>query len=139
MELAERPQIAERNHADLFISLHYNAAEGGLRGVEVYCETPPGANSSNDGGGKSLRPAESGNAHDDRNIELAYKMQKAITKSLSLEDRGVKRSRFEVLREASMPAILIEGGFMTNPSDAKNIYDSRFSQANGAGRSAMAF
>ena len=38
----------------------------------------------------------------------------------------MKRSRFEVLREARMPAILIEGGFMSQPADARNIYDPAF-------------
>jgi N-acetylmuramoyl-L-alanine amidase len=40
----------------------------------------------------------------------------------------MKRSRFEVLREARMPAILIEGGFMSDSRDAKYIYDSAFRQ-----------
>jgi N-acetylmuramoyl-L-alanine amidase len=83
-------------------------------------------NSSNEGGGKSLRPREAGNAHDGQNALLAYEMQKAITTSVPLEDRGMKRSHFEVLREAAMPAVLIEGGFMSNPSDARNIYDTAF-------------
>ena len=127
LELSDRPQIASRLGADLFVSMHYNAsATVGVRGVEVFCLAPPGMNSSDDGGGKSSHPAESGNAQDDRNVLLANQVQKSITRSLPLEDLGLKRSHFEVLRLAHIPAILIEGGFLSNPQDARNIYDSAF-------------
>jgi N-acetylmuramoyl-L-alanine amidase len=128
VELSERPQLALRRGADVFVSLHYNAAEPGLRGVEVFCLAPPGMNSSDQGGGRSNHPAETGNAHDERNILLAYQMQKSITRSLPLDDLGLKRSRFEVLRLAQMPAVLIEGGFLSNSADARNIYNSAFRQ-----------
>jgi N-acetylmuramoyl-L-alanine amidase len=126
VELAGRAEMARRNGADLFASLHYNSAATPVRGVEVYCLTPAGANSSQDGGGKGDHPAEQGNTQDGRNVLLAWQVQKAITRSLPLEDRGLKRARYEVLREARMPAILIEGGFMTDPTDARRIYDSKF-------------
>ena len=128
VDLPERPQLASRAGADLFVSLHYNAADPGVRGVEVFCLAPPGMNSSDDGGGRSIRPAEAGNTQDERNVLLAYQMQKNITRSLPLEDLGLKRSHFEVLRLARMPAILIEGGFLSNAADARNIYDSAFRQ-----------
>jgi N-acetylmuramoyl-L-alanine amidase len=54
---------------------------------------------------------------------LAYQMQKSITKDLPIEDRGAKRARYQVLREAGMPAILIEGGFMSNPAEGQRIFD----------------
>jgi len=126
VDLPARPLMARRQGADLFVSLHFNSAENDIRGLEVYCLTPAGVNSSNEGGGKAPRLPEAGNAHDNQNALLAYEMQKAITIGTRLEDRGVKRSRFEVLREALMPAILIEGGFMSNASDAKMIYDAAF-------------
>jgi len=126
VDLPARPSLARRKGADLFVSLHYNAAEGDVRGLEVYCLAPAGMNSSNEGGGKSAHPREPGNAHDNQNVLLAYDVDKAITGSVPLEDRGTKRSHFEVLREASVPAILIEGGFMSSPWDARNIYSSTF-------------
>jgi N-acetylmuramoyl-L-alanine amidase len=127
VDLPDRSLMARRQGADLFVSLHYNAApEHDIRGLEVYCQTPAGMNSSSEGGGKGPHPTEAGNAHDGQNALLAYAMLKAITAGLPLEDRGMKRSRFEVLREAAMPAVLIEGGFMSNPADAKNIYDTAF-------------
>jgi N-acetylmuramoyl-L-alanine amidase len=83
--------------------------------------------SSNDGGGLGGDPACPGNAQDSRNILLAWQVLKSIT-TLPLEDIGVKREHYLVLREARMPAILIEGGFMTDPQDAKKIYDPDFRQ-----------
>lgn len=127
IELSNRPQIASRQGADLFVSLHYNASEtASVHGVEVFCMAPPGMNSSDDGGGKSSHPPELGNAQDDRNVLLAYHVQKSIAHSLPVEDLGLKRSHFEVLRLAHMPAILIESGFLSNTEDARNIYDSAF-------------
>jgi N-acetylmuramoyl-L-alanine amidase len=38
----------------------------------------------------------------------------------------VRRARFAVLRDTTMPAILIEGGYMTNPTEGKKIYDSAY-------------
>lgn len=126
VELAERPLIASRQGADLFVSMHYNSAESDLAGASVYCLTPAGMNSSDVGGGKSPQSAEPANAVDDRNALLAYEVQRSIIRGLRLEDRGMKRSRFQVLREARMPAILIEGGFMSQPADARKIYDPAF-------------
>jgi N-acetylmuramoyl-L-alanine amidase len=126
VELSERPELALRRGADIFVSLHYNAADPSLHGVEVFCLAPAGLNSSDAGGGKSFHPAETGNAHDDRNVLLAYQVQKSICHNLPVEDLGLKRSRFEVLRLAHMPAILVEGGFLSNPAEAKNVYDPAF-------------
>jgi N-acetylmuramoyl-L-alanine amidase len=85
-------------------------------------------NSSNAGGGRGNEPAYPGNAQDSRNILLAYQVLKSLSVSLPLDVIGVKREHYKVLREAHMPAILVEGGFMTNPQDAKKIYDADFRQ-----------
>jgi len=126
VDLPQRPAIAKQERADLFVSLHFNSAASAIRGVEVYCVTPPGFNSSNEGGGRSEEGPFVGNEQNDRNVLLAYEMQRSLVRNLPMEDRGMKRSRFEVLREAHMPAILIEGGFMSNPGDGTKIYDAVF-------------
>ena len=46
--------------------------------------------------------------------------------NLDANDRGVRRARFAVLRDARMPAILIEGGYMTHPYESKKIYSSAY-------------
>jgi N-acetylmuramoyl-L-alanine amidase len=123
VDLPARPQMAQAARADLFLSLHYNAFEGPApQGLEVYCLTPVGASSTNANGEGADSPASIGNRWDDRNVQLAYELQKTLVRRLGREDRGMRRARFAVLRDAAMPAVLIEGGFMSNPGEAKWIY-----------------
>ena len=127
VDLPVRPDLARRRGADLFISLHFNSAghtSSDIRGVEVYCMTPQRASSTNARGEGGSSGAFAGNANNARNMLLAYQVQKAVTQGTGLEDRGVKRARFAVLRGAEMPAVLIEGGFMSNPAEAKKIYSA---------------
>jgi N-acetylmuramoyl-L-alanine amidase len=126
IELDRRPAIAKRNGADLFVSLHFNAVLGADRdaqGVEVYCLTPAYASSTNARGAGADTGASPGNRHDEKNLLLAYQLQKAIVRSLPVEDRGVHRARFGMFRTADMPAALVEGGFMSHPAEARRIYD----------------
>jgi N-acetylmuramoyl-L-alanine amidase len=125
VDWSERPEMARRRGADLFVSLHFNSAgytSSDIRGVEVYCMTPQRARSTNDRSEGGNTGAFLGNLNNSRNMVLAYELQKAITRDAGLEDRGVKRARFEVLRDAQMPAVLIEGGFMSNPAEARKIF-----------------
>ncbi len=125
IKLSDRADVANNARADLFLCLHYNSAEDkSVRGVETYCMSPAGVESSNAGGGKSREGSYPGNAHNSENMLLAYQVHKTILRSMGLEDRGIKRARFEVLRDGKMPGILIEGGFMSNAAEAKKIYDS---------------
>ena len=127
VERFRRPDIARRNNADLFVSLHFNAfpSSPDVKGLEVYCCTPAGAASSNTGGEGDTRWV-AGNRNDEKNMLLAYHMQHSLTKSLPIFDRGVKRARFDVLAGATMPAILIEGGFMSHPAEGKKIFDPAY-------------
>jgi N-acetylmuramoyl-L-alanine amidase len=131
IDLPMRAEVAKKKNADLFVSLHFNALPSSpatVRGAEVFCLTPAGAPSSNaqgEGGSMGLVPA---NRFNDRNLALAFQMQKSLVQNLGAEDRGVKRARFAVLREAGMPAILIEGGFMSHPSEGKKIFDANYRQ-----------
>jgi N-acetylmuramoyl-L-alanine amidase len=129
VELPVRPEIANRRGADLFVSLHFNAAQAGkneVEGPETYCITPVGAASSNaqgEGSGDGATPA---NRYENQSLVFAYRMEKALVQNLGVVDRGVRRARFAVLRDTTMPAILIEGGYMTHPVESKKIYDSTY-------------
>ena len=126
LPLPDRPEYARRRGADLFVSLHFNASlvdKDQVKGFEVYCLSPPGASSTNARGDTSDTAAFAGNQFDAKNMLLAYQIQKAMVKGLPVEDRGVKHARFAVLRNASVPAALVEAGFMTHPQESKRIFD----------------
>lgn len=123
--LEDRPAFARKKGADLFISLHFNAsdtARNEVKGTEIFCCTPAGATSTNARGEGDTRWVV-GNRHDERNMLLAYEMQRSYGNNLGVEDRGVKRARFQVLRESTIPSILIEGGFLSHPTEGKKITD----------------
>jgi N-acetylmuramoyl-L-alanine amidase len=129
VDLPARPAIANRAGADLFISLHFNAttnSPNAVQGPETYCITPVGALSSNSQGEGADHAATVANRLEDKSLLLAYQIQKSLVQNLDAEDRDLRRARFAVLRDAQMPAILIEGGYMTNPSEGKKIYDANY-------------
>ena len=133
--LSDRAAFANRYNADLFVSLHFNATPTGrdeAEGPETYCITPVGANSSDEyversetGSSVGTGPTI-GNRNEQKSLLLAYQVQKSLVENLPASDRGVKRARFAILRDTAMPAILIEGGFMTNPVESKKIYSAAF-------------
>jgi N-acetylmuramoyl-L-alanine amidase len=129
VDLPERPALANRRGADLFVSLHFNATETGrneVEGPETYCITPVGASSTNahgEGGNHGPTPA---NRVESASLLLAYQIQKSLVRNLAAEDRGVRRARFAVLRDATMPAILVECGYMTHPYEGSKIYSDAY-------------
>jgi N-acetylmuramoyl-L-alanine amidase len=129
VDLPTRPLIAQKRNADLFISLHFNAAISSVatvRGIEVYCMTPAGAPSSNAQGAGAGTGSYPGNANNDKNAYLAYQLQKTLVRDLQTEDRGMRRARFWVLRDAVMPAVLIESGYMSHPDEGRKIFDAAY-------------
>ncbi|MCX8042138.1 MAG: N-acetylmuramoyl-L-alanine amidase, partial [Thermodesulfobacteriaceae bacterium] len=130
--------IANSKKADLFISLHLNASpDPKAKGIETYYlnfTTDP----------EAMRVAALENAMSDKGLSdlydlvravlantklsesklLAEKVQRELVRNLSrnypyVEDRGVKYAPFLVLVGTRMPAILVEAGFISNPSEAE--------------------
>jgi len=130
VDLPDRPAAAKRHKADLFVSLHFNATDAGrneAKGSEVYCYTPAGAPSTN-ARGEGNGGWVAGNQFNSHNLLLACQIQKSLVRNLKVEDRGVRRARFAVLRDAAMPAVLIEAGFMSHPVEGKQILDAGYRQ-----------
>ena len=86
----------------------------------------PGVHSARYSGEGATDEKFPGNERNDRNMFLAYQLQKSLTKALGAEDRGLRRARFAVLRDAQMPAVLIEAGFISHPDEGKKIYDPAY-------------
>ena len=127
VDLPARPALANRAGADLFISLHFNAtpvAKNEVAGPQTYCITPVGAASTDSQGEGADYGATPANRVETKSLLFAYQIQKALVQNLGVNDREVRRARFAVLRDAQMPAILIEGGYMTNPAEGKKIFDA---------------
>jgi N-acetylmuramoyl-L-alanine amidase len=129
VELPDRPALANRRGADLFVSLHFNATPTGkneVEGPQTYCITPVGASSTDAQGEGANFGATAANRAEQKSLLLAYQVQKSLVRNLGAKDRGVRRARYWVLRDATMPAILIEGGYMTHPVESKKIYNAAY-------------
>ena len=130
--LIDRVTFAEAHHADLFISLHFNSLAPDKRpaGLETYCLTPTGMPSTLIRNYPDIWSENfPNNDYDTQNLELAVRLHTALLHATGLEDRGVNRARFiGVLHRQQCPAVLIEAGFLSNPSDAKLIETPSFRQ-----------
>jgi N-acetylmuramoyl-L-alanine amidase len=134
--LPERAAIAGQHKADLFISLHFNspgtasASSDAYAGVETYCLTPTGMPSTLTRGYEDvLSSSWPNNAADTRNVQYAVRLHAALLRVDGMTDRGVRRARFMgVLRGQSDPAVLIEGGYLSNPREARRIADPAYRQ-----------
>jgi len=133
LALADRVDVAERAKADLFLSLHFNAAPGSSdqAGVETYC-LPPAGMPSTLRRGFADDPGEvlPNNAFDDENFGWATALHRSVLAATGAQDRGVCRARFlGVLRGQNRPAVLVEGGYLSNPAEARSISSPAHRQA----------
>jgi len=110
--LAERAEMANNWGADYFISVHSNASEDPTAsGIETlyYKENTPG-------------------------MYLASEIQNQLVLQNGLVDRGIiPRPNLAVLRLTSMPAVLVELGFLSNPTEAKLLGTPEFRQRSAQG------
>jgi N-acetylmuramoyl-L-alanine amidase len=100
IELEPRVQFAERANADVFVSIHANAFDArrtDVNGIETYYFS-----------GGSGQP-------------LARAVQDSLLQELGARDRGVRTANFYVIKYTSMPAILVETGFVTGSEDAARL------------------
>ena len=108
ISLKGRVDAAERAKASAFVSIHANAVGGGrtgVNGLETY--------------------------YYDTGLSLARSIHRSILRRINVRDRRVRRARFFVLRRTSMPAVLVEVGFLTGRTDNRNLASSNYRQRMG--------
>lgn len=111
IDLRERPAIANRNYADIFISIHANSADtASANGIELL-----------------YAPSTKGSVKQEGQLLMNKFILDELIKATGATNRGLKeRPNLVVLRESKMPATLIEIGFLSNPTEEKLITDSSY-------------
>jgi N-acetylmuramoyl-L-alanine amidase len=158
VELDERAAIANRNHADLFISVHCNAGPHASHGTEVWCMGPhkteanlgvakrenavilqekdyqrryDGFNPNSPQGNILFSLFQS--AYITNSLRLAQRVDRHFRTSVGRSSRGVKQAGFIVLWKSTMPSILVESGFLTNPTEENYLATKAGQQAIAGG------
>lgn len=102
VSLSERTAISNTNHADAFVSIHFDSAEDShTRGHTTYY-------------------------YHAQDYDFARLVNNQITSRLGTVDRGVKFGDFHVIRENTQPAILLELGYLSSPAEEKHIVEKSF-------------
>lgn len=142
LELHQRASVANKANADLFISIHLNSAKPTAFGTETYTQGlhVTGANlevSKRENASVLLESDYTANydgfdpkdptthiifelfqsAYRNQSIRFAEKVEHNFVKHAGRSSRGVKQAGFLVLYRTTMPAVLIEAGFLTNPNE----------------------
>ena len=109
ISLEKRSSIANETKCKLFVSFHYNAfKKPEVSGIEIYyCPKGP-------------------KGKQNQSKKLATLVLEGLIATTGSKNRGVKTGNFHVIRETKMPAILIEGGFMTNPQEHAHLTDQNY-------------
>jgi N-acetylmuramoyl-L-alanine amidase len=122
--LEVRAQIANAARDSIFVSIHFNATndDPNATGFEIFSFTPRGAPSTSDSAvAPSALSTQPGSAVDAQSMALSTCIYHSLLGHLPEYDRGIKRARFAVLRLTKVPAVLIEGGFLTEKGECKLI------------------
>ena len=104
LSLTERTTMANNWGSDIFVSIHQNSAtSSSANGIETYYHS---------------------SRQDSK--ELAVEIQNDLIQSTNATNRGVKTANYSVIQTASMPSNLVECGFISNPTEAKNLSSSSY-------------
>ena len=111
--LSERAAIANRNNADIFVSIHFNSAgSASPYGIEVLYASENDVELKKNAGDQTL---------------LAKEVLNAVLRETGANSRGIKnRPELAVLRRTNMTACLIEGGFMSNPAELQKLKNDSY-------------
>ena len=122
--LVSRADQANKSNADMFLSIHFNAGgRGTAYGIETYYYKheqgyEPEINKDNHNSPERI----------EKSRKLANKIQQNLLYKTGAYDRGVRRASFAVLRETSIPSILVELGFIDNQEEVNKIKTNEYQE-----------
>ncbi|MEG1254898.1 N-acetylmuramoyl-L-alanine amidase, partial [Clostridium sp.] len=124
--LKRRVDIANNAAADLFISIHHNAAVPAASGTEVYYSSEmPGTRGLLLNSGEEISIQSKSTIMSTRDVSkvsasrtLATNMVNSIASKVGYNNRGAKDNDFYVIKNTIMPSVLVECGFITNATEA---------------------
>ncbi|MEI6892366.1 MAG: N-acetylmuramoyl-L-alanine amidase [Pontiella sp.] len=126
-QLDARTTYAYKVGADLFISIHANAAgASSASGVETFVTAVAGYDSSNYYGQAADKQSQRNNTYDPLNAILGFSIQSNLVKMSRRKDRGLRRARYSVIKKATCPSALVECGFLSNPAEEALLKTSRY-------------
>jgi len=138
--LEVRARIANAARDSIFVSIHFNATDRdpSATGFEIFSFTPRGAPSTSDNWVTSNSASvQAGSRVDAQSMALSACIYHSLLGHIPEFDRGIKRARFAVLRLTEVPAVLVEGGFLTERGEsrliAKQDWRGRLAQAISVG------
>ena len=128
VSLSDRSTLATEANAALFVSVHANTTGGNVaHGIETF--TLSFAESDSTAGDTRISMKEwPGNAFDAESSVLGYLVHSAVNTARGEADRGLRHARFQVLRQAPCPAILVECGFLSNEAENLSLESPRYRQ-----------
>jgi N-acetylmuramoyl-L-alanine amidase len=129
LTLGERVAIANRTPRSIFVSVHFNSYRSSTAiGFETFALAPQGTATTYDELKSTDMANRRGNQRDSENIALATAVHANSLYKLRSVDRGVKRARYSVISGIEKPGILVEGGFVSSPSEGARIHRPDFRQ-----------
>lgn len=134
LSLSQRVAIANKYKNAVFVSIHFNSAGSGsssAHGIETFTLSPTGVPHYGRSYLSTDALAQQGNAQDAENIALATAVHWRSIRdlgrnSMPVPDRGIRRARFSVLTDIKHPAILLEGGFLSHPTESRLIHRKEY-------------
>jgi len=149
VSLQKRTRFANDKKADLFISIHCNAArKKSANGIEVFFLSTAKTDEARavealendvvfkyEGGEEAVRQYDdlafiladmAQSEHLEESYDLSVQLQNNLVKNAKSHDRGVKQANFYVLRGAFMPGVLVELGFLSNKNEEKKLIKSSY-------------
>ncbi len=125
LTLAERTRLSRELASDILISIHCNWAESAHAvGVETFvCSAPTTRESGKPDSASSSNGSQEWEA---ASVALAYEVHRAVLAATEAPDRGIRNARFEVIREAGCPAILLECGFLSHAEESCKLSDGAY-------------